>query len=300
MRLKKLSFLFLAAGFVLLIVVGIFVLLPAQPVSAQCGSQASSCKNCHETQAQDPVNNDQTTWHSQHAFGDFCYLCHGGNNQATDETAAHAGMVSPLDDIVVACKSCHTKDYQALAQGYADTLGVKIGTGVSQTQQGTGQTTVSSSAVATIAPAAAIPAADMVDFSQRYDEVALGKKPANVGNIILTVLIAALLLGGGYLVARREGWVKISFQETKTIQGSYPADVVDMVPEIAKLKPSIRNELSKILKEPSTVDDFISFVSKQHEEEVESTTESDSVSKQHEEEGESETSDSQPAKPPEE
>jgi len=29
-----------------------------QPVQAQCGSQASSCKNCHEVQGQDPVNGD--------------------------------------------------------------------------------------------------------------------------------------------------------------------------------------------------------------------------------------------------
>ena len=28
--------------------------LPA--VQAQCGTQASSCKNCHEVQAKDPVN----------------------------------------------------------------------------------------------------------------------------------------------------------------------------------------------------------------------------------------------------
>jgi len=59
-------------------------LATAQPVSAACGSQTSSCKNCHEIQAQDSVNNDGTAWHTQHAFGDFCYLCHAVNNQATD------------------------------------------------------------------------------------------------------------------------------------------------------------------------------------------------------------------------
>ena len=109
---KKLSFLFLGAGLVLLVTVGILFLVPAQAVSAQCGSQASSCKNCHETQAKDPVNNDGTAWHTSHAFGDFCYLCHGGNNQATDETTAHAGMVNPLADVMTSCKSCHASDYQ--------------------------------------------------------------------------------------------------------------------------------------------------------------------------------------------
>jgi hypothetical protein len=114
MRPKKLPFLFLAAGFILLIAVGVFILLPVQPVSAQCGSQASSCKNCHETQAKDPVNNDGTAWHTQHAFGDFCYLCHAGNNQATDETAAHTGMVNPLADIVASCARTLKSAFEAV------------------------------------------------------------------------------------------------------------------------------------------------------------------------------------------
>ncbi|MCB8981602.1 MAG: hypothetical protein H6657_29695, partial [Ardenticatenaceae bacterium] len=60
-----------------------------QTANAQCGSSASSCKNCHEVQAVDPVNNDGTSWHEAHAFGDFCEFCHAGNVQATDEAGAH-------------------------------------------------------------------------------------------------------------------------------------------------------------------------------------------------------------------
>ena len=247
MRLKKLPLFFLAAGLVLLITVGIFFLLPVQPVSAQCGSQASSCKNCHETQAKDPVNHDGTAWHTSHAFGDFCYLCHAGNNTATDKTASHTGLVDPLSDIAASCKSCHTADFQAKAQV-------------------AGQPAAPSKAVVTVAtvttPAAAIPAADMVDYSQRYDQVALGKQPVNVGNIIIIVLIAALVLGGGFLVARREGWFKISFQDTKTIQGSYPADVVDMVPELAKLKPDARKNLRQILSKPATAAELFALIAK--------------------------------------
>ena len=120
MHHRKLEFFLFSLGVTFLLVVGIFFLLPPKPVSAQCGSQASSCKNCHETQGVFPVNNDLTTWHGQHSFGDFCYLCHGGNNQATDKVAAHTGMVDPMTDIVVSCKSCHPKDYQARAQIYAE------------------------------------------------------------------------------------------------------------------------------------------------------------------------------------
>jgi hypothetical protein len=265
MQPKKLSFVFLAMGCFLLITVGIIFLFPAHPVSAQCGSQASSCKNCHETQAQKPVNNDGTAWHTSHAFGDFCYLCHAGNNQATDKVAAHTGMVAPLSDIAAACKSCHAKDFEAKAQVYATTLGVTVGSGGTAPTVVAGQLAASTTAVATVVPvaqAAVVPVADMVDYSQRYDEVALGKKPANIGNIILSVLIAVLVLGGGFFIARREGWFKVSFQDTKAIQGSYPADVVDLVPELAKLKPVARKNLRKILSKPATATELFALVTK--------------------------------------
>jgi hypothetical protein len=249
-----------------LITVGVFILLPAQPVSAQCGSQASSCKNCHETQAKDPVNNDGTAWHTSHAFGDFCYLCHAGNNQATDKTAAHTGMVDPLKDVVAACKSCHATDYQAKAQIYATTLGMTIGASASAPAKTAAQPAASTTPAAIVvpaaAPAAAVPAADMVDYSQRYNEIVLGQKPVNVGNIIAIVLIAALVLGGGFLVARREGWLKVSFQDTRTIQGSYPADVVEMVPELAKMKPEARKNLRQILSKPGTAAELFASIVK--------------------------------------
>ena len=268
MQPKKLSFLFLAAGCVVLISAGIFFLLPVQPVSAQCGSQASSCKNCHETQAQKPVNNDGTAWHTSHAFGDFCYLCHAGNNQATDKTAAHTGMVSPLSDVVASCKSCHPNDYSEKGQIYATTLGVSVGTGGGAVTLAPGQTTPTTAsnvaAVATeVVPAGmVVPSQDVVDYAQRYDELVLGKKPTNIGNIVLIVLVILILLGGGFFVMRREGWISISFAETKQIKGRYPADVVDMVPELAKLKPGTRKDLRQILSKPATAAELFALVTK--------------------------------------
>jgi hypothetical protein len=270
MQHRKLAFWLITAGLLFLITTGIFFLLPAQPVSAQCGSQASSCKNCHETQAQDPVSNDLTTWHGQHAFGDFCYLCHGGNNQATDKAAAHTGMIDPLSDVVVNCKSCHPNDFEARAQIYADTLGIKVGSlkaTLSATESAPTNAPAALGAAVPVAPAAiavaaVVPAADMVDYSQRYDEVALGKKPANIGNIILVLMIAAMLLGGGFFIACREGLFKISFQETKVIQDSYPVDVVDMVPQIAKLSPAARRDLSLVLTKPGTAAEVFALVQK--------------------------------------
>jgi hypothetical protein len=269
MHHRKLAFWLITAGLISLITTAIFFLLPPQPVSAQCGSQASSCKNCHETQAQDPVSNDLTTWHGQHAFGDFCYLCHGGNNQATDKTAAHTGMIDPLSDVVVGCKSCHPDDYEARAQIYGDTLGIKVSSLKSTLSAPvSAAATAAPVAVAAVVPAsvpalaAAVPAADMVDYSRRYDEVVLGKKPVNVGNVILLLMIAGLLFGGGFFVLRRENWIKFSFQETKQIEGTYPADVVEMVPEIARLKASARTDLRKVLEKPATAAEVFALVSK--------------------------------------
>ena len=66
---------------------------------------------------------------------------------------------------------------------------------------------------------------------------------------------------------RREGWVKVSFQDTKQIQatkrpGGYPADVVEMVPEIAKLKPDARKNLRQILAKPGTAAELFASIAK--------------------------------------
>src|SRR5512142_1526808 len=93
MTLRK--FVILTGLGVVLLLGGLAWLATAGSASAQCGSQASSCKNCHEVQGQDPVS-AKGDWHAQHQFGDFCANCHAGNTQATDKAAAHTGMVAPL------------------------------------------------------------------------------------------------------------------------------------------------------------------------------------------------------------
>jgi len=263
MRQKRITFIFLAAG-VLLLAVSAFLL--ATPAKAQCGSQASSCKNCHETQAQKPVNNDGTTWHTQHAFGDFCYLCHAGNNQSTDKVAAHTGMLDPLANIVASCKSCHPTDFTAKAQTYASTLGVSLGSGGTSavaTPASTSASATPPSAPVAVATAV-VPAGEMVDYSQRYNEVALGQKPVNVGNIIILVIIVVILLGGGFFVLRREGFINISFEDPKrvAVQEKYPADVVELLPVIGKLRPGSRRTLKSILDKPDAADDLFASIEK--------------------------------------
>jgi hypothetical protein len=262
---KRISFIFLTFG--LLFVVGGAVLLMATPVKAQCGSQASSCKNCHETQAQDPVNNDATAWHTQHAFGDFCYLCHGGNNQATDKAAAHTGMEDPLSNIDASCKSCHPDDTQAKAQIYATTLGIQLGTGGGTTSPG--QSTPSEPAVTTpSAPAVSalgstqidVNDPNLVNYTQTYDEVVLGLRPTNWGNIILIVMIVMLAFGGGGFVLYNEKLVKVTFGDTKPVEGEYPSDVVDLLPGIVGLKPQARNSLKNILGNPGKTEKVLGLI----------------------------------------
>ena len=278
MQRKKLYMTFVFAGSLVLIVAGVSLAF-AQPAHAQCGSQASSCKNCHEVQGKDPVNNDGTGWHTGHAFGDFCYICHGGNQQATDETAAHAGMVPPLSDIKASCASCHPNDLQARAQVYADKLGVQPGaSGIPAAGSSNG--TPAASATASAAPAgsntsatpqvaAAVPQAtlapndpNLVNYVQRYNENVLGKYPTKWGNVILLAMIGAMLIGGGALVISREGLVKVSFKDTKPVEGEYPADVVDMVPDIAKLKPNARKSLRRLLEKPEATAEVLTSIDK--------------------------------------
>lgn len=262
---KRISIIFLTLG--LLFVVGGSVLLMTTPAKAQCGSQASSCKNCHETQAQDPVNNDGTTWHTQHAFGDFCYLCHGGNNQATDKAAAHTGMEDPLSNIDASCKSCHPDDTQAKAQIYATTLGIQLGTGGGTTSPG--QSTPSDQ-TATTPEAPAVSALgstqidvndpNLVNYARTYDEVVLGLRPINWGNVILIVMVFMLAIGGGGFVLYNEKLVKVTFGDTKPVEGEYPSDVVDLLPGIVGLKPQSRKSLKNILGNPGKTEKVLGLI----------------------------------------
>jgi cytochrome c553 len=256
---RKATYYFLFAGLALVIASGIF-LLSATPASAQCGSQASSCKNCHEVQGKDPVNADGTGWHQSHSFGDFCYICHAGNQQATDEATAHQGMVDPLSDVEAACQQCHVADLQERAQVYADTLGVDVGTGSTGAEQPVAPATSSESTIEETSAPAAVPAVDyndpnLVNYSQDYDQQVLGKYPTNWGNVILIIMIVMLLLGGGYLVLTREKLIHVTFADPGVAADAqkYPADAIALLPDIAKLSASDRKDLHKVLGKPGAV-----------------------------------------------
>ncbi len=199
-----------------LLMVGIVLALP-QPAAAQCGSSASSCKTCHETQGADPVNT-KGDWHTQHAFGDFCEFCHAGNVQATDKDGAHQGLVDPMDDVAASCQSCHPQDLQERANKYASILGIDLSAG------GGGSTTNTGSNNGVSGATAATPGSDTncsssvtpplggeeIDYNLLYTE-ATAPHPlliGNWGNVITLMLIVAIAVAFLATVWNWEDWGK--------------------------------------------------------------------------------------------
>lgn len=270
MHHKRLLFSLTSSG-LLMLVFGL--LLVVQPVDAQCGSQASSCKNCHEVQAVDPVNNDGTGWHQSHAFGDFCTMCHAGNPQATDEDGAHTGMVPPLEDIAASCEGCHPDDLVDRAQVYALALNIELNpdggsSGGDAAVGGGGDTAVSSTPVPVQQVVIGVPASNelavddpnLVDYVQRYNEIVLGEREVNYGNVALIVLIAVVVLAGGGFVLVNEIRRAAAGHFVKAVDGQYPADVVDMLPAISGLKAETRKSLNQIVADPKKADAVVGLI----------------------------------------
>jgi hypothetical protein len=285
MSFRKYHLLFLG-GLAALLVAAVILLWPSSQAQAQCGSQASSCKNCHEVQAQDPVNNDGTGWHVSHAFGDFCYICHAGNNQSMDKDTAHTGMVPPLSDIKASCQSCHPNDLQERALVYANVLGVTLdsgggsasGSGTSTSSGGESSAPPASAeqpaAPETNAPSMVVNSGEIVDYNQRYDEAALGKKSINWGNVLLASMTGLLILGGGafvYYNERRRRGLPLGKTKTPSTQviadeapvvAGYTSEVTCLLPKIARLNPAGLHALKRLLENPDSANELLQNLSR--------------------------------------
>ena len=260
-----------------ILIAGLLIFWPKTNVSAQCGSQASSCKNCHETQAQDPVNNDGTQWHTQHQQIDACVNCHAGNPQSTDKATAHTGMVAWNSDVKAGCYSCHPDDYMEKAQIYATALGVQIGGGGAPSTGNAQPTSIPNTPTATSAPAAAIVVSEpgVIDYAKQYDKTVLGKRTINWGNVILVVMILGILVGGGAFVywnERRTRGLKGFFPQRKiadkgaeTMEVSmvegYSPEVSALLPMIARLNPVGLHALQRLLRDPEQANDILHALS---------------------------------------
>lgn len=89
-----------------------------------------------------------------------------------------------------------------------------------------------------------------VDYVQRYNEIVLGERPVNWGNIALVGLIGLVIVGGGGFVMFNEMRLRLSSVKMVTVEGQYPTDVVEMLPAIARLKLQTRKVLQHILNNP--------------------------------------------------
>ena len=213
---------------------------------AQCGSQASSCKNCHEVKGEDPVN-AKGDWHISHAFGDFCEFCHAGNVQATDKAAAHEGLVEPLGDVQTNCATCHADDLQTRAEKYAAVLGVTVGASDSGSAQPPAapaapsqsepqqpaQPAASQPSAAQSLPAAAPSSNEIVDYVARYQ--ATEPSPPSAGTAIVSWLLAATVVGGGVFVFWNE--MRLRAKRRGTVSAVPVAVTDERSRELAQIVP---------------------------------------------------------------
>jgi hypothetical protein len=221
---------------------------------AQCGSQASSCKNCHEVKGEDPVN-AEGEWHVSHAFGDFCEFCHGGNVQAVDRDAAHQGLVTPLGDVKANCSSCH-EDYEGLAQTYATALGVTIGVSDGGSAAPPSQPSAPSepdtpspepASDAGLAPSDG----EIVDYAAEYTSG--GAPQISPGNLVVGGLLVLTIAGGAAFITWNEKRLRnlrlpisdrglehaISSAQAGIV--SPPSDITsELSPELTKLLPMLQ------------------------------------------------------------
>ncbi|MBE7552633.1 MAG: hypothetical protein HS126_16310 [Anaerolineales bacterium] len=251
------------------ILLGAVMIVSPQPASAQCGTSASSCKNCHETQGKLPVANNGD-WHKAHAFGDFCEFCHAGNVQATGKEEAHTGMAAPLGDVKTSCQGCHPTDYDKLAQTYASTLGVDLtaasgGTGGDKSANPPASSDSSDCASAVSAPLGG----EEIDYNLLYAEsTAEAPLVSSWGNVILVLLILGTALAffitawswenWGQKVA---GWINHNVAPipqavaAATARGDSGAALVgDNATQVQALlaqKPELRGLLPKLMNLPS-------------------------------------------------
>ncbi len=102
-----------AAAAVRLLVMTALIALPA----AADQPAGNACVGCHE--------NRQAGFSAGHAFGAAaCTVCHGGNAAATDEAAAHAGLLAfpgNLDNADQACGACHADRVESVGNSLMHT-----------------------------------------------------------------------------------------------------------------------------------------------------------------------------------
>ena len=146
-------------------------------------------------------------------------------------------------------------------------MGIKVGEGAAPAA-GAASTTTAPAAGGAAQPVVSAPVntqidlndPNVVDYTKTYNAVVLGQKPIDWGNSILIGLIGLVIVGGGGLVVTHEKLVKVSFGDTKKVEGEYSSDVVDMLPSIANLKSNSRKSLKNVLDNPQKAEKILGLM----------------------------------------
>jgi hypothetical protein len=101
-----------------------------------------------------------------------------------------------------------------------------------------------------------------IDYVQQYSETVLGKRTVNWGNVIVVLLIAGLLFGGGAFVYWNErrlrglkGFITrkpsaVAVEGIPPVVEGYSSEVTELLPLLARLNPVGRHALKRILEDP--------------------------------------------------
>ena len=196
---KNKKLIILCMGVVLLALAGVLLFLPARNAQAQC-TTPSSCKTCHEIQANDPIS-DKGIWHEQHALFDFCETCHGGDRTAETAALAHQGMHATYAEITPTCISCHPSELETCVRTYGDALGIgedEIGSILDIAHSGSADAATLIEQMQTGTLTGPQQPAGWQDDSTPSTTVPAGNNPLNT--ILLVVLLVCLVAGTGYVI----------------------------------------------------------------------------------------------------
>ncbi len=111
---------------------------------------------------------------------------------------------------------------------------------------------------------------NLLATQQRYQQAAHGIVEINWGNVILIALIVVLLMGGGGFVYWNERRLRGSAKPLPVSQpaaapievAAYPAEVVALLPSIARLNPIGLRALKRLLENPGEASDLLNSLSR--------------------------------------
>jgi hypothetical protein len=116
---------------------------------------------------------------------------------------------------------------------------------------------------------------DTVDYSSRYDQIVLGKRVVNWGNLIVSAMILMIASVGGLFVlynerkhrglplfsARQPKSPESTLSQLSEIEG-YSQEVLELMPKINQLNPDGLHALKRLLENPQSASELLHGLSR--------------------------------------